>query len=152
VERVFHNVSQGKPRIFQKGERPKLKSLGRHILSEFYDCDKKVLDNHELIKEGMVKAAKAAKATVVEVAFHKFNPYGVSGMVVIAESHLAIHTWPEHGYAAVDVFTCGDEIDPWAIHQFLVGALKSKRHQSNEVPRGVLGVKNLKHKLELAGV
>ena len=129
-----------------------MKSLGRHILSEFYDCDKKVLDNHELIKEAMVNAAKAAKATVVEVAFHKFNPYGVSGMVVIAESHLAIHTWPEHGYAAVDVFTCGDEIDPWAIHRFLEKAFKSKRTQNNEVPRGVLGVKNFKHKIELAGV
>lgn len=137
---------------FSKEERPKLKALGRHILSEFYDCDKKVLDNHELIKDAMVSAAKAAKATVVEVAFHKFNPYGVSGMVVIAESHLAIHTWPEYGYAAVDVFTCGDEMDPWIMHQYLVGALKSKRHQANEIPRGVLDVKNLTHKIELAGV
>ncbi|MES2201341.1 MAG: adenosylmethionine decarboxylase [candidate division FCPU426 bacterium] len=129
-----------------------MKALGRHILSEFYDCDKKVLDNHELIQESMVKAAKDAKATVVETAFHKFNPYGVSGMVVIAESHLAIHTWPEYGYAAVDVFTCGDEIDPWLIHQSLVDAFSSKRHEANEIPRGVLGGKNLTHKLVLAGV
>jgi S-adenosylmethionine decarboxylase len=100
----------------------------------------------------MVEAAKAAKATIVEVAFHKFNPYGVSGMVVIAESHLAIHTWPEYGYAAVDIFTCGEEIDPWLIHQKLVESLKSRRNQSNEVPRGVLNVKNLSHKIELAGV
>jgi S-adenosylmethionine decarboxylase len=129
-----------------------LKALGRHILSEFYDCDKKVLDDHELIQSAMVGAAKAAKATVVEVSFHKFNPYGVSGAVIIAESHLTIHTWPEYGYAAVDVFICGDEIDPWLIHETLVSSFKSQRHESNEVPRGVLGVKNFTHKIEVAGV
>jgi S-adenosylmethionine decarboxylase len=129
-----------------------LKSLGRHILSEFYDCNKQVLDNHELIQKHMVSAAKAAKATVVTSTFHKFNPYGVSGAVVIAQSHLTVHTWPEFGYAAVDVFICGDEIDPWLIHQHLVDAFKSGRHEANEIPRGVLDVKNLKHKIELAGV
>ncbi len=123
-----------------------MKSLGRHILSEFEACDKKILNDHDAIRKAMVKAAKAAGATVIQEAFHKFNPYGVSGVVVIAESHLAIHTWPEYGFAAVDLFTCGDEVDPWVCHKVMAKALKCKRHQSQEVPRGVLPAKNLTHK------
>ena len=86
--------------------------LGSHILIEAYDCDPKVLDDVELVEEVMVDAALKAGAEIREVAFHKFSPQGVSGVVVISESHLSVHTWPEVGYAAVDVFTCGDTVDP----------------------------------------
>ena len=85
-----------------------LETLGRHILIEFYNCNEEILASPELIEKHMNKAAKIANATIVNSVFHHFNPYGVSGAVIISESHLAIHTWPEYGYAAVDVFTCGD--------------------------------------------
>ncbi|MGL4511131.1 adenosylmethionine decarboxylase [Cetobacterium sp.] len=116
----------------------KLETLGRHILIEFYNCDEEILKNPTLIKEHMNEAARIANATIVESVFHHFNPYGVSGAVIISESHLAIHTWPEYGYAAVDVFTCGDKIDPWTAFKFLEDVFKSDRSESIEVPRGMV--------------
>ncbi|EAX48733.1 S-adenosylmethionine decarboxylase related, partial [Thermosinus carboxydivorans Nor1] len=69
---------------------------------------------------------------------HKFSPQGVSGVVVISESHLAIHTWPELGYAAVDVFTCGDRVNPWDACQHLVAKLEAAEVDAREVKRGQL--------------
>ncbi len=80
-----------------------LKMLGRHLLIEYYNCNEEILKNHELVEEYMNEAAKISGATIVNSLFHHFNPYGVSGAVIIQESHLSIHTWPEYGYAAVDV-------------------------------------------------
>src|SRR5688572_31426212 len=95
-----------------QGRRERVQALGRHMLLELYDCDPEALNNLELVKASMVEAAKRAQATIVDVVFHEFNPVGISGVVVIAESHLAIHTWPEHRYAAVDVFSCGEVLQP----------------------------------------
>lgn len=114
-----------------------MNSLGRHILAEIYDCDENILNNRELIEEILVKAALEAGAEVREVAFHKFSPQGVSGVVVISESHLAIHTWPELGYAAVDVFTCGDRVDPWDACNYISKGLCSKNMNASEVKRGI---------------
>lgn len=116
----------------------KLETLGRHILIEFYNCDEDILRDPKLIEEHMNEAARIANATIVQSVFHHFNPYGVSGAVIISESHLAIHTWPEYGYAAVDVFTCGDKINPWTAFQFLEDVFKSDRSESIEVPRGMV--------------
>ena len=85
----------------------------------------------------MVHAAKKARATVLDATFHKFSPQGVSGVVVLAESHMSIHTWPELGYAAVDVFTCGDYAMPHRAVDELVSALKPQRTDVQEMPRGV---------------
>lgn len=117
-----------------------MKNLGRHILAEVYDCDPNILNDRELIEEILVKAALEAGAEVREVAFHKFSPQGVSGVVVISESHLAIHTWPELGYAAVDVFTCGDRVDPWDACNYISDGLRSKHMDATEVKRGLFDV------------
>lgn len=95
----------------------------------------------------MKNAALAAKATIVEVAFHEFSPFGISGMVVIAESHLAIHTWPEYGYAAVDVFTCGDLIKPQVAAKYLIEQFECKNPSIVEMKRGILGHEKLPHKI-----
>ncbi|CCQ93888.1 S-adenosylmethionine decarboxylase proenzyme [[Clostridium] ultunense Esp] len=110
--------------------------LGRHILVEFYNCDNQLLNDTRLIENYMVEAANQAKATVVKSVFHTFNPWGVSGVVVIQESHLTIHTWPEYGYAAVDLFTCGEEVDPWIAFQFLKEKLKAEKTETFEIDRG----------------
>lgn len=110
--------------------------LGRHILVEFYNCDNRLLNDTKLIEKYMVEAANKAKATVVKSVFHTFNPWGVSGVVVIQESHLTIHTWPEYGYAAVDLFTCGEEVDPWIAFQFLKEKLKAEKTETFEIDRG----------------
>lgn len=83
-------------------------ALGRHLLAEFTGCDPAPLADLEQVTSAMLRAAEASGATIITHSFHHFSPYGVSGAVIIAESHLAIHTWPEHGFAAVDFFTCGE--------------------------------------------
>lgn len=113
-------------------------ALGRHILCEAYGCDPKALNSLEGIERIMVDAALKAGAEVREVAFHKFSPQGVSGVVVISESHLAIHTWPELGYAAIDVFTCGDTVDPWVACNYLTDAFKAQNVVASEVKRGII--------------
>ncbi len=122
--------------------------LGRHILAEYYDCDTAVLDDLAGVEQHMKDAAVFSGATIVQSAFHRFNPHGVSGVVVISESHLAIHTWPEYGYAAVDLFTCGDAVDPWKAHSYLTNRFQAGRTETREVPRGILtGVDGpLRHK------
>lgn len=115
-----------------------MRALGRQILVECYGCDPSILDDSSSIREMMVRAAAEAGARIVTDAFHHFNPYGVSGVVVIAESHIAIHTWPEHGYAAVDIFTCGDTIDPWLIQEKICDRLAVQSVSNTEVRRGLL--------------
>ena len=86
-------------------------ALGRHLTIEYYDCNAQVLADVRRMEELFVEAANISGATVLESSFHAFQPQGVSGIVVICESHFAVHAWPEHDYAAVDIFTCGDQID-----------------------------------------
>ena len=86
-------------------------ALGRQLLAEFLRCDPMRLADPEFIAQSMLQAARASGATIVTHSFHHFAPLGVSGVVIISESHQAIHTWPEHGFAAVDYFTCGTRID-----------------------------------------
>ncbi|NLV17074.1 MAG: S-adenosylmethionine decarboxylase proenzyme [Syntrophomonadaceae bacterium] len=113
-------------------------SLGRHILAEIYGCCFEILNNVEMVEETMINAALEAGAEIREFVFHKFSPQGVSGVVVISESHLAIHTWPELGYAAVDVFTCGDTVDPWDACNYLVEHFEATSMNATEIKRGMV--------------
>jgi S-adenosylmethionine decarboxylase len=91
------------------GEMPY--ALGRQLAIDFYDCDAERLIVPEFVEKAFIKAAKESGATIVTSSFHSFQPQGVSGVVVIAESHFAVHAWPEFNYAAVDIFTCGENVD-----------------------------------------
>ena len=112
--------------------------LGRHILAEFFECDPNILNSLDKIEKNMIDAALECGATIVQKCFHMFNPYGVSGVVIISESHLAIHTWPELGYAAVDLFTCGDSCDPKVAYEFLKKVFNSKRATFTKLKRGII--------------
>jgi len=114
-----------------------LNALGRHLLLELFDCDLDAISNLEAVKGALVEAAKRAQATIVDVVFHEFNPFGVSGVVVIAESHLSIHTWPEYRYAAVDVFSCGDVLQPEVAVNYLVEQFGAERTSVVELQRGM---------------
>jgi len=114
------------------------KILGKQRMLELYGCEKELLDNIAFIKKNMLKAAEIANATIVQQYFHQFSPYGVSGTVVIAESHINIHTWPEHDYAAIDIFTCSEEMDVDSACAFLKKALKAKEHDIKDYERGNL--------------
>jgi spermidine synthase len=115
-----------------------MNSLGRHILVEFLGCNSEIMNDVMAIETAMVTAAQKAGATVIQSSFHHFSPYGVSGVVVIQESHLAIHTWPEYGYAAVDLFTCGDSVDAWISFDILKKAFEAQNHNVLEMYRGPL--------------
>lgn len=119
------------------------KYLGRHVLAEFFECDPNVLNNPDLVEKYMTEAALECGATIVQKCFHLFAPHGVSGVVIISESHLAIHTWPELGYAAVDLFTCGDACDPKVAYEFLKKCFNSKDASFSQLSRGILDNKDL---------
>ncbi len=95
------------PKILIWG-KVRLNALGTHVLVELRDCDALALDDLQTVESTLLDTAKRIGATIIGHAFHQFSPQGVTGVVIIAESHICIHTWPEHGYAAVDIFTCGD--------------------------------------------
>lgn len=122
-----------------------MSALGRHVLAEFYGCPEDLLANIDEIREKMIAAALEAGAEVRETVFHQFAPQGVSGVVVISESHLAIHTWPEFGYAAVDVFTCGQTVNPWVSCNYLKQAFSAVNMSAREIKRGIFDI-NLEHK------
>ncbi|HYQ48208.1 MAG TPA: adenosylmethionine decarboxylase [Thermodesulfovibrionales bacterium] len=124
-------------------------ALGTHLLVELRDCNPKIIKDLAKVKNALVSAAKEAKATIVDISFHEFNPFGISGMVIIAESHLSIHTWPEYSYAAVDIFTCGDLIKPEVAASFLIKEFESKTPSIVELKRGILSTsgKKLPHKV-----
>ncbi|MBC7341565.1 MAG: S-adenosylmethionine decarboxylase proenzyme [Clostridia bacterium] len=115
-----------------------MRALGRHILAEIYGCSFDALNDVKKVEQAMVNAALAAGAEIREVVFHEFSPQGVSGVVVISESHLAIHTWPELGYAAVDVFTCGDKVNPWDACNYLLSKFEAEHVHATEIKRGII--------------
>ena len=112
-------------------------TLGKHLLVEYQGCNKELLNDQEFLEQLLQEAAKATGATVVQVAFHRFAPQGVSGVVVVEESHLSIHTWPEDGYAAVDLYTCGD-CKPMLAHPIIQQGLEANQTETLEVQRGIV--------------
>ncbi len=120
-------------------------SLGRHIIVEYYNCSPELMNDVVHIEKSMEKAAEEAGATIINSTFHHFSPYGVSGVVVIQESHLAIHTWPEYGYASVDLFTCGDTVNPWVSYQMLKEAFKAGHGSAVELSRGEMALLSKKN-------
>ena len=115
-----------------------MNALGKHLLLELKDCDKEVLNDVSFLRDVLPEAASEAGATVLGESFHQFSPHGVSGVVIIAESHLFIHTWPELGYAAVDIFTCGDTVQPEKAAQRVIKELNAGSHSVLEIQRGIL--------------
>ena len=115
-----------------------MNALGRHLLLELKNCNLEVLNDLDFIKRCLHDAAEQIGATVVNECFYEFSPHGISGVLVISESRLCIHTWPEYGYAAVDIFTCGDSVKPELAVKPLAEKLGSKNPSFIELKRGIL--------------
>ncbi|MCW8800755.1 MAG: adenosylmethionine decarboxylase [Desulfobacter sp.] len=114
-------------------------ALGRHITIEYYDCASDVLLHKDAVESVLLRAAKESGATIISSSFHQFEPQGVSGVVIIAESHFTVHAWPEHNYAAVDIFTCADNIDlDTAIHSIEAHFSSRRVVISSDQNRGIL--------------
>ena len=103
------------------------------------DCDRKRLSDRQFLRDALLSACRAAGATIMGDSFHTFTPYnGVSGVIIIAESHLSVHTWPEYGYAAVDIFACGQSLHPQKAVEIMVTELKAGDHSILELDRGIV--------------
>ena len=113
-----------------------METMGRHVISELWGCDFEKLNSLVQIEQIFVEAALRSGAEVREVAFHKSAPQGISGVVIISESHLTIHSFPEHGYASIDVYTCGD-LDPNVAANYIAEALGAETRENVELPRGM---------------
>jgi S-adenosylmethionine decarboxylase len=113
-----------------------MQSLAHHTLLEVHGCDASLLRHADELKPLMLQAIRAGGGTVVTELFHNFAPHGVSGVVVITESHVAIHTWPEHAYAAVDIFSCGESLQHEVIARELCRSLGATDYEVRTVERG----------------
>ena len=113
-------------------------ALGKHLLLELKDCDTDLLNDMEYLRKVLAEVAMQIGATVIKDSFYQFSPQGISGVIIIAESHVSIHTWPEHNYAAVDVFTCGDVIEPRDAVKPLTEKLKARSTSYIEIKRGII--------------
>lgn len=111
-------------------------AIGRHLIADFYFCEASFLDDPALLEREMVEAARSAGAEVRQACFYHFEPQGVSGAVIISESHLAVHTYPELGYAALDCFTCGRSVDPRMVCELLVASFRPKVVATQCLARG----------------
>lgn len=110
---------------------------GTHLLIELWECDRKALDSITVVAKVMRKAARAAKARPVNAAYRHFDPQGVSGVMVVEESHLSVHTWPESGYAAIDIFTCGTTCKPSSAVEVFTKGFKALACEVREFVRGL---------------
>lgn len=112
-------------------------TLGKHLIVELWTAKTHLFNSPDLIRESLLAAARRGRFTVINLDVHAFSPHGVTGMLLLAESHISIHTWPEYGYAALDVFTCGG--DPWSALDELKARLHIERMDVQELDRGILG-------------
>ncbi len=113
-----------------------MSALGHHTLLDFYGCDPKRLERARSVRALVCAAVRQGGGRIVKAVFHNFNPFGVSGVVVITQSHVTIHTWPEHGYAAVDIFSCSTKLDQAGIRRHLLRLLGAKSCRRSSFVRG----------------
>ena len=113
----------------------KLSHQSKHLLLELYKCDCEKLNDESYLRCTLNRAAKLANATVLNLISNKFEPYGVTAIALLAESHISIHTWPESNYSAVDIFTCGKNMMPELASQYLIESLMAKEHSLRVIER-----------------
>ena len=112
-----------------------LRHQSKHFLLELYRCDFEKLNDESFLRCALNRAAKLARATVLNLISNKFEPQGVTAIALLAESHISVHTWPESSYSAVDIFTCGQNMLPELASQYLIEALKAEEHSLRVIER-----------------
>jgi S-adenosylmethionine decarboxylase len=117
-------------------KKNKTNYAGIHLIVEFWDG--KIIENSKEIKKILIASAKKGGNTPLEISIHKFKPQGITGVVLLAESHIALHSWPEYGYVAIDIFTCGEKAFPYKSLDYLKEIFKPKKVQIKKIRRGEL--------------
>lgn len=125
-----------------------MKSLGKQLIIELFQCDSTILNDLNTLEHHMLEAVKLSGATIIKPFFHQFSPHGITGVVVVAESHFSLHTWPEYGYCALDIFTCGESVNGHDALDYLKKHLKAANASVMEIKRGVLDLpqSEIRHK------
>jgi len=123
---------------FPRWDKSKQKQLGIHLIAEFWGG--KDIENSKKIEKILTLAVKKANCTPLEVVTHKFSPQGITGVIILAESHIALHAWPEYDYLAVDIYTCGDKAMPYKALDYLKSVFKPKKVEVKEIKRGKVNV------------
>ena len=113
-----------------------MKKLGKQIIAEFSKCDAKILNDEILLKKIIKQAIKEAKHHLIKIGSKKFTPQGITIFGILAESHISVHTYPEYGYAAVDIFTCGKYSDPALVFKYIKKELRAGKVKVMEIERG----------------
>jgi S-adenosylmethionine decarboxylase len=113
-----------------------LANIGTHCIVELYGCPRELLNDESFVQDALREATSFGLATLMGAVSQKFHPQGVTALALLAESHISIHTWPEHGYAAADIFTCGDRANPQRAADFLIRKFRADRHSLTKLVRG----------------
>jgi S-adenosylmethionine decarboxylase len=129
-------MKKTKRSLWAIGKSKKQNSLGIHLIADFW-FGKKIEDPKKL-KKILIEAAKKAGNIPLEFSSHKFNPHGLTGVLLLAESHIAFHSWPEFGYLAIDIFSCGKNAKPEEALRYLKKILKPKKVEVSIIKRGNL--------------
>ena len=112
-------------------------SDGRHLILDLYDCDREILNDYDGLEALLTTALQMSNATILRIFGHKFEPQGVTLLALLSESHASIHTWPQIGYAAIDLYTCGDTTQTHKAAEFLKHKLKAETCEQKEIQRKV---------------
>ena len=115
-------------------------TVGTHCLLELYECPVHLLDDPGFVEKALINAAEQGLSTLLKSVTHQFHPYGVTAVGLLAESHIAIHTWPEHRYVGADTFTCGERANPEKACMYLVRTFEAVKYDLRQVQRGT-GIK-----------
>ena len=110
--------------------------VGTHCILELNGCNPELLNNEQFVRDSIEQASHHGMSTLLNLSSHQFDPQGVTAIGLLSESHISIHTWPEHGYAAIDVFTCGETAQPHRACEYLIGQFESTNHELKVLPRG----------------
>lgn len=109
---------------------------GIHCILELYGCPSGLLNDEMFVRDTLEQATEKSLSTLLQLSSHKFHPQGVTAVGLLAESHISIHTWPENNYAAVDIFTCGENADPQPACEYLVNEFQARQHHQLVLSRG----------------
>lgn len=114
------------------------KTLGLHIIADLYGVNPEFIDKEEDIRHLLENSVKAGNLTKISSHFYQFNPHGATGIILLAESHISIHTWPEYQSATVDVFTCGDSSKAYRAMDYIINTLQPAHIDKKVFDRGII--------------
>ena len=120
-----------------------MEQMGTHLVVDAWQAPAELLNDPEAIRKALIEAISVGKATLIDLCVHQFSPHGVTATATLAESHIAIHTWPEHGYFAADIFFCGAG-KPELAMKILQTALQARQIRIRQLQRGILEEQGIK--------